>query len=694
MSFRIGVDIGGTFTDLALVDDATGLVHTHKLLTTPDDPARAVLEGVSAVLSLAGAAIGDVSEIVHGTTLVTNALIERRGCRVGMLVTRGFRDTLDMARETRYDLYDLRLAFARPLIPRSARLEVDERLDHDGRVLRALDLASVAGPLAEMVHRERLDAIAICLLHSYADARHEHALAELVHARHPGLHVSMSGDGYPVIREYERWTTTALNAYVQPLVDRYLRQLEVGLAGLRFAGRLFIMASNGGTLTPSAARRFPARLLESGPAAGILMSAAVGHLLDRPDVLAFDMGGTTAKGALIRGGQPLKRYELEVAHVHHFRRGSGLTVHLPVLDMIEIGAGGGSLAQVDDRGMLRVGPTSAGAEPGPVCYGRAGKTPALTDANLALGYLDAASFLGGRMRIDADAAQAAITQRVAEPLATTGTRAAWGIHEVVSENVAGAFRVHASERGVDVRSCTMIAFGGSGPLHAARIARKLKLSTVVLPPAAGVMSALGLLISPLSFEVATTRVIAWDAVTPEVWREVYDALRDRALWVLREAGVRPEDVALHARLELRYTGQGYEVGVDADLSCEASEAIAAIPARFAQAYAAVFGIALDGLPLQAVQWRLEARSATASGLQRLEFASYRGAGPAEKGHRLALDPESGEPVPHRVLDRYALPPGFMFEGPALVEEMESTTVVGCGVQARIDERRNLILEVL
>lgn len=693
MSYRIGADIGGTFTDLALIDDEAGCVHTHKLLTTPEAPERAVIEGARAVAQMAGVPLSRVDALVHGTTLVTNALIERRGCRVGMLVTRGFRDTLDMARETRYDLYDLRLRFARPLIERSARLEVDERIDHRGRVLVPLDVDAVAAPLAELVERERLEAIAICLLHSYVDARHERELHTLVRERHPGLHVSMSSDGYPVIREYERWTTTALNAYAQPLVDRYLTELECGMAGAGFGGRLYIMASNGGTLTPEIARRFPARLLESGPAAGILMSAAIGRSLGRPDLLAFDLGGTTAKGALIRGGEPMKRYELEVAHAHHFRRGSGLTVNLPVLDMIEVAGGGGSLADVDARGMLRVGPLSAGARPGPACYGLGGLAPALTDGNLVLGYLDESTFLGGRMKVDRQAAADAIARDVAARLGVSGSRAAWGIHDVVSEHVAGALRVHASERGVDVRRCAMVAFGGSGPLHAARVARKLGIPTVILPPGAGVMSAFGLLISPLSFEVATTRLMRWPDVTPEAWRATFGGLRENIETVLADAGVDAASMTFSGRLELRYLGQGYEIGIDVPIDAAGRERV---PDAFEAAYKEVFGITLEGLPLEVVQWRLQAVGA-ARATRDMHLASYAApqppAAPARRV-RMAFDPDSQAYVEHEVLDRYRLAPGTRFTGPALVEEVESTTVVGAGVRAQVDERYNLILQVL
>ncbi|MCK9511795.1 MAG: hydantoinase/oxoprolinase family protein [Pigmentiphaga sp.] len=689
MTYRIGVDIGGTFTDLALVDDRNGRIFTHKLLTTPDSPEQAVIEGVTAILQLAGGDIRQVTHLVHGTTLVTNALIERRGCRVGMLVTKGFRDSLDMARETRYDLYDLRLGFAPPLVERSARLEVDERIDHAGQVLRPLDCEAIVEPLAEMVRRKRLEAIAICLLHSYVDASHERQLADAIRRHHPDLYVSLSGEGYPVIREYERWTTTTLNAYVQPLVDRYLASLERRLAEIGFDGRLLIMASNGGTMTPATARRFPVRLLESGPAAGILMSAAVGRALDTQNILAYDMGGTTAKGALIRDGAPLKRYDLEVAHVHHFRRGSGLTVNIPVLDLIEIGAGGGSLAEVDDRGMLRVGPRSAGAVPGPVCYGRGGTVPALTDANLILGYLDPASFLGGRMGVDPAAAAGAVEEGVGRELSLPLARAAWGMHEVVNENVASAFRVHASERGVDVRRCAMVAFGGCGPIHAARIARKLRISSVILPPAAGVMSALGMLISPLSFEVAVTRPRRWSELSTDQWQETFDELLAQAGEVLGEAGLSVGRMELQARLDLRYAGQGYEVGIDVST---APAGMNEVPARFAEAYAAVFGMSLNDQELEVVHWRLEARSPVTR-TRDVSFDAYRAGAGAEKGWRPAFDPESGAYVEHRVLDRYRLAPGDSFIGPALVEEMESTTVIGHGVRGRVDEQCNLILEI-
>ncbi|MFP6687943.1 MAG: hydantoinase/oxoprolinase family protein, partial [Alphaproteobacteria bacterium] len=428
MSYRLGVDIGGTFTDFALFDEARGEMFIHKQLTTPDDPSRAVLEGCSHLLARKGVDIAELVSIAHGTTLVTNAVIERRGARVGMLVSEGFRDVLDMARETRYELFDLRLEFPEPLVPRYLRREVAERVKYDGAVETALDESAVRAAIAELV-AEGIEALAICFLHSYANPAHENAARQVAEREFPELYVSTSADIFSNMREFERWTTATINAYTQPLFDSYLQRLSGGLETAGFTGRLLVMTSSGGMLAPDAARRYPVRVLESGPAAGALMSAHLGRALEIPDLLSFDMGGTTAKGALVNGYRPLKQYDLEIARLHDFKRGSGLPVKVPVIDMVEIGSGGGSLAEVDERGLIRVGPQSAGADPGPACYGKGGSTAALTDANLVLGYLDAEFFLGGDMKLDEAAARTAIEVSIAKPLGVTIERAAWGMHE-------------------------------------------------------------------------------------------------------------------------------------------------------------------------------------------------------------------------------------------------------------------------
>jgi N-methylhydantoinase A len=471
MHCRIGIDIGGTFTDFALFDDRRRDIVTHKRLTTPGEPERAVLDGLQALLQTAGAQIGDVAMVVHGTTLVTNAAIERRGAPTAMLVTRGFRDVPDIAQEQRYDLYDLRLRFPPPLVPRQWRFEVPERITWDGQVREPLDLSALQPVLEAAVAQHGLRAVAVCLLHSYVNAQHEEAVGDWLARHFPALQVSLSAQVFPFAREYARWTSTCLNAYVQPLVDRYIGRLERGLQAVGFAGRVYIMTSSGGTVTTGDGAPLPVRLLESGPAAGALMSAHHGRNLELDSVLAFDMGGTTAKGALVRDGAPLKKYMMEVARVHDFKRGSGLPVRIPVIDMIEIGAGGGSLAGSTSAACCASARRAPAPIPVPPATAAAAPVPTLTDANLVLGYLDAGFFLGGQMRLDRKASEAAIRAAVATPLSLSLARAAWGIHEVINEDVARAFRIHASERGFDYRGASMVAFGGSGPVHAVPASR-------------------------------------------------------------------------------------------------------------------------------------------------------------------------------------------------------------------------------
>jgi len=556
LPYRIGVDIGGTFTDFALFDDRSRNILTHKVLTTPADPAEAVIEGVDALARMAAIAVRDVAMVVHGTTLITNAVIERKGTPTAMIVTRGFRDVLDIGLESRYDLFDLRIRFPSPVVPRHLRFEIDERVKWDGTVVSKPGFDGLHGQLVDALERHRVLAVAICLLHSYANPSHEHAVAQWVQAHFPALKVSLSSVVFPFMREYQRWTSACINAYVQPVVDAYLDRLDAGLTRLGFRGSFLIMSSSGSTLTPELARRFPVRLLESGPAAGALMAARHARDLGLPQILSFDMGGTTAKGCMIRDNVPLKRYELEVARMHEFKRGSGLPVKIPVIDMIEIGAGGGSLAELDERGVIGVGPPSAGADPGPACYGRGGTKPTLTDANLLLGYLDSASFLGGRMRLDRDAAFDAIEREIATPLAVSPEQGAWGIHEVINEDVAKAFRVHASERGVDYRRCSMVVFGGSGPIHGSRIARKLRIPRVVCPAGAGVMSAFGLLASPIGFEQVQSLRVELASLTPQRFEEIVRSLLEGVKANVREAGVAETDCRAQIKVDMRYIGQG------------------------------------------------------------------------------------------------------------------------------------------
>ena len=691
-SCSIGVDIGGTFTDFALFDDGRRLVHTHKLLTTPGDPSRAVIDGVRTLLEKACLLALNIDRVVHGTTLVTNAVIERKGAPTAMLVTKGFRDTLDIGFERRYDLFDLRIRFPTPIVPRQLRIEVPERMGHDGRTVVEPDFDSVHEAIQRTIDQYAVEAIAVCFLHSYADPRHERAAVRWLAERFPRLSVTASAEVYPFVREYERWTTACVNAYVSPLVDRYLARLQRGLEELGFRGKFHVMSSSGSTLSPEVARRFPVRLLESGPAAGALMSATYGRALGLPQLLSFDMGGTTTKGCIVQGGQPLKNTTMEVARVHEFKKGSGLPIRIPVIDMIEIGTGGGSIAHIDARGTLRVGPRSAGADPGPACYGLGGRHPTLTDANLVLGYLGAKSFLGGRMPLDMAGAREAIEHGVARPLGVGLERAAWGIHEVINEDVSRAFRVHASERGVDYRRCSMVAFGGSGPMHAVGVARKLKIPRVVCPVAAGVMSAFGLLSSPIGFEVMRTWRVKLNQLTTAAFATEFNRLKGEAAGYIADSGVAPAQMQTVCRLDMRYVGQGYEVEVDLPPNWDAS-VFTDLATLFHTAYRRVFGLHFEDREIEISSWKIDVRVPQTVEDSAYTLAGTGGAENALKGRRLAWVQEQVTYVECEVFDRYSLAAGARVTGPALIEEAESTFVLGPSDIGVIDEHRNLVVEL-
>ena len=697
MTYRLGIDIGGTFTDFVLLDSRTGHSAIHKCLTTPGDPARAVLEGTVELLAQRKVSMAQVATVMHGTTLITNATIERRGAVTGFLVTKGFRDVLDIGKEQRYDLFDLRIRFPDPLVPRSLRRELSERIQFDGTVETPLADAEIRCAIADLVEQHDIEALAVGLLHSYANPAHERQIQQLVAREFPSFHLSISSDVCPFMREFERWTTTIVNAYTQPMVDRYLVALESGLKSLGFCGKFYVMMSNGGVATPATARRFPVRLIESGPAAGALMSSYISqHFTGRPHVLSFDMGGTTAKGCLIRDSVPLRKYDVEVARVHAFKKGSGLPLKIPVIDIIEIGAGGGGIAAVDRRGVIQLGPRSAGADPGPACYGRNGRDATLTDANLVLGYLDPAFFLGGKMRLDPDPANKAIQSTVARELDLPLARAAWGIHETANEDVARAFRVHAAERGFDYRGCSMIAFGGCGPIHATRIARKLKIPEVVFPSGAGVMSAFGLLVSPLSHETIKSDRLLLDELGADVFEAKFAALTDEVMSFLREGGVGAAEATVLRRLDMRYLGQGYEIEVALPNNVDTNELLDRLPALFAESYARVFSMSFIEQPLEIVNWTVRASGP----LPWLNGRRLALAGPASgpqrptlKGRRQVYLPANDHYAECPVYDRYALQIGVMLTGPALIEENESTCVIGVGDYVTVDEHHNLVARV-
>ncbi|MDR7533259.1 MAG: hydantoinase/oxoprolinase family protein [Armatimonadota bacterium] len=687
--YRIAFDIGGTFTDLALHDAATGRLATHKVLTTPDDPAAGALRGLDELCLRAGVPLAGVDLLVHGTTLVTNAIIERRGAPTGLVCTRGFRDVLEIGREQRYDIYDLFLRYPEPLVPRRWRLEVDERCSRDGAVLRPLDPAQVRAAARALV-AQGVRALAVVFLHAYRNPAHEQAARDLLLAEFPDLAVSISSEVAPEIREYERTCTTVANAYVQPLVAGYLDRLAEATAARGFRGRFYLMQSSGGLLAPDAARRYPIRLLESGPAGGALVAAFFGERAGRPAQVAFDMGGTTAKIALVRGGQPDVRPVVEVARVHRFRRGSGIPITIPVVDMIEIGAGGGSIARVDALGLLKVGPDSAGAVPGPACYGFGGVEATVTDACLALGYFDPHYFLGGAMVLDAAAAEAALA-RAGAPLGLDPVQTAWGVYSIACENMAAAARVHLIERGEDPRRFALMAFGGAGPAHAAHVARILGMREVVIPPAPGVASAIGFLVAPASVEVARSLPGELDALD---WHAVDALLADleaRGRTLLAQAGVAPEGVRVERRAEMRFAGQFHDIAVPLPPGPLADGGAADLQRQFVASYRTLYGHSLDGYRVQALNWRV---LVTGSRPEAALVAAWTPTpGEPRKGVRRAYFPERGGFVEVPVFDRYRLPAGAAIAGPAIIEEREATTVVAPGDRLTVDPHGHLLIAV-
>jgi 5-oxoprolinase (ATP-hydrolysing) len=689
--YRVGLDIGGTFTDLVLLDEATGELRLHKILTTPHDPAEAALAGLLELCGAAGVALRDAAVLVHGTTLVTNAIIERRGARTALLTTRGFRDILEMGKEQRYDIYDLFLQFPDPLARRRDRLEADERTAADGELLVPLDREAVRRAARELA-AAGVEAIAVSFLHAYRNPANEQAAREAIRDAAPHLAVSLSSDVVPEIREYERTCTTVCNAYVQPLLDRYVGRLEAALGEHGFAGRFTLMQSTGGAASPETARRFPIRLLESGPAGGALVAAFFGGPLGLRDLVGFDMGGTTAKICLIRGGRPAIAPEMEVARVHRFKRGSGLPVTVPTVDMMEIGAGGGSLAWIDSLGLLKVGPHSAGAEPGPACYGRGGRDATVTDACLALGYFNEASFLGGAMRLDRPAATAAL-ERLGAPLRLDAVGAAWGIHQIVVESMAAAARVYLIERGQDPRRFALIAFGGAGPSHAARVARILGMPEVVVPPASGVASALGLLVAPISVELVHSLPGPLDGLPWDRVAALYVEMEAQGLAALREAGIAPDAVARERRAEMRLLGQFHDIEVplpDGPLGPGVADPLAA---AFEREYRRRYGVFLADRPIQALNWRLRVTGPAPDVRLRTGVPGTADAAPAVRTRRPAYFPEAGGFVEAPVYDRALLRPGMRGAGPAIIEEREATTVAGPGDRFAVDEAGNLRITI-
>ncbi|MBB5215392.1 hydantoinase/oxoprolinase family protein [Parapusillimonas granuli] len=680
--WAIGIDIGGTFTDLVAIEYVSGALHSLKILTTHTDPATAVVDGVGRLMRENGIAARDVLNVTHATTLFTNALIERRGARTGMLTTQGFRDIIEMGNERKYDLYDLRLDRIAPLAPRTLRGEVAGRLDAQGREIEALDVDQALRVTGGLV-ADGVVSLAVCLLHAYKSDVHEQRLKAAIEQAYPGLALTLSSEIAPVIREYERMSTTLANAYIKPMAQGYLDTLAQRLRELGLRSEILMMLSNGGLSHLEDAKAHPISLLESGPAAGVV--SAVHHSLreGKGDLLAFDMGGTTAKLCLIEQGRPSVTFGFEAARQQRFAEGSGMPISITTVDLIEIGAGGGSIAHQDELGLLKVGPQSAGSEPGPVCYGRGGEQPAVTDANLILGYLNGGYFAGGTLPIDIDAARASYAG-LGAALGRHPDDVAWGVHDIVAENMAAAARVHVAERGKDPRNFVLVATGGGGPLHAYYLARKIGVKTIVCPPDAGVASAFGLLVS--SARTDRSRTVSFKPATDSVAQleDMYAALEREVAANLETLSGSFGPCVLRRRADGRFIGQGFNLTVDlpdgpyAGDPASGGPGAASWPARleqtFRKEYEHKFGRTPPNVPVELVNLRVTGLAAPRRPFESSRRAAAGAAAPVAV--RAVYFKESGGFVQTPVYRRETLPTGFQAQGPLLVEEPSTTLVVG------------------
>ena len=675
---RLAVDIGGTFTDLAL--EHNGARTTSKVLTTQTAPEQGVLAGVRAILASAGLQPADIAIVIHGTTLATNAIIERKGARTALLTTQGFRDVLAMGNESRYDQYDLNIVLPQPLVPRHLRLPVPERLDNTGRVLLPLDEAAVRA-LVPVLKAERVESVAIGLLHAFVNPAHERRVREILSAALPMIPISLSCEVSPEMREWERFSTTAANAYVQPMMASYLTKLASELTEMGLVAPVFLMLSGGGLTTIETACRFPIRLVESGPAGGAIFSAHVARQCGINRVLSFDMGGTTAKICLIDDGRPQTARSFEVARVGRFRKGSGLPLRIPVIEMVEIGAGGGSLAHVDSMGRIGVGPESAGAMPGPACYGSGGTRPAVTDANLTLGRYDPARFAGGTMQLNSAAARAALLAHIGVPLSLSAELAALGVVEIVDENMANAARVHAIESGKSYDGRTLIAFGGGGPVHACRVAEKIGIDRVLVPSGAGVGSAIGFLRAPVGYEVVrslyqrfrTFDVTAVNALLDDMAREA------EAVVAAGSFGAATQQTRIAF---MRYVGQGHEIPVPLPSRTLKQADVATIRAAYDTEYSRFYDRPVPGSDVEIMSYAVIVATIAADVEAAVAPASPCDATPAR--HQAVRDSVTGEVTDWAVYDRAALSPGARLAGPAIIAEDETSTLIGPGWSGTIN----------
>jgi N-methylhydantoinase A len=685
---RIGVDIGGTFTDFVLHDESRGITRIGKRLTTPDAPSRAIVEGIQRLLAETGTHPSQIANVVHGTTLITNTVLERTGAKVGLLCTEGFRDVLEMGRESRYDVDDLFLPPVPVIVARHLRRPVRGRMLASAVEFEPLNTDDVVREARWLVESQQVEALAIAFMHSYRNPAHEQQALQAVRALYPNLLVTLSSDVAPEIREYERTNTACVNAYVQPRVHAYLSRLTQDLAGIGFEGGLYIMLSGGGITTVDDARRFPVRLIESGPAAGAMAAAFVARQVGENRLISFDMGGTTAKMCLIEDGKPNLKREFEAGRIRKFKQGSGLPLKLTVVDLIEIGTGGGSIAAVDANGLMKVGPRSAGADPGPVAYGLGGKEPTVTDADLVLGYLNPQFFLGGEMQLSLGAVRQAMQERLGDLLGIDSMAAARGIQAIANETMAAATRMHLAEKGKDPRAHSLFAFGGAGAVHGYALARLLKVPRLIVPMGAGVISALGFLVAAPAVDEVRGYVTRLDRADWSVVNDLFARMESTSRELLAQTALGDGDISVRRQADMRYVGQGFEVSVDLPNGPLDASIVPELKKAFDSAYLKRFGRVVNGVAIEAVNWRLAASLPE----QNITLAYACTEGEALRGEReVYFDGYGFTKTP--VYDRYALKPGVQVRGPAVVEERESSCSLGPDCSFTVDRYFNLVIDI-
>ena len=688
-NIKLAADIGGTFTDIVLESGAKRW--SGKVLTTTQAPELGVIEGIRLVLEQSGVTPSEIGVFIHGTTLATNALIERKGAKTAFITTKGFRDILEQGYEKRFDHYDLMIDRSVPLVPRTLRFTVEERLSADGDVLVPLD-ESALQDLTQKLRDENVKAVAVGFLHAYAHDGHERRVREFLRSALPkDVTICISGEVAPEIREFERFSTVVANAYVRPLMAGYLHRLRDQLKDMQLGCPLFLMMSGGGLTTLETAARFPIRLVESGPAGGAILASEIAAECSLPEVVSFDMGGTTAKICLLTDGEPERARKFEIARAYRDMKGSGIPVRIPVIEMVEIGAGGGSIARVDKLNRITVGPDSAGSTPGPVCYGRGGTEPAVTDANLALGKIDPAYFAGGKIKLDEAGAKTALQKAIGAPLGLKDFWSAAGVTEIVEENMANAARVHAIERGRDIAACTMIAFGGGAPLHACRLAEKVGVKTIIVPKGAGVGSAIGFLRAPIAYEVTRSAAVSLDAFNANAVNKLLQHMTKDARAVVEPAlGNAKATVQIIA--DCRYVGQGHEIRVSVPLRDLKDTDGVKLKAAFEAQYEQVYNLRIPNQEAEAITWSVTVSSQTKKPKRAAKTSTK--STPKPRGKRLIYDPALGKQVMAPVYWRFDMKPGAAFKGPAIIAEDETSTIVGANFKAKINSLGYIILESL